>query len=171
MPGAGKDTIAQIIAKKFKLKQYSVGGFRRKMAEERGMTLAEFNKLGETQDFTDKQADAWQKKIGETEDNFIIDGRTSFYFIPDSIKIFLAVSPEQGAARILSAKRENEKVKDKKEAIKMWHQRMDSDTKRYKNLYNFNPFDKKYYDFYLDTSNLSIEEVFAKVYDFIKSKK
>ena len=40
MHGSGKDTIADLLAKKLNLKRYSVGAFRRKMAEQdiSGMT-------------------------------------------------------------------------------------------------------------------------------------
>lgn len=171
MHGSGKDTIADLLAKKLKLKHYSVGGFRRKMAEERGMTLSEFNKLGEKEFFTDKEADDWQTNIGKNEDNFIIDGRISFHFIPDSIKIFLKVSPEEGAKRIMNANREGEKMANTKQAIEMWNERMISDTARYKKYYNLNPFEEKYYDFVLDTTNIPIKEVLKKVLNFIETKK
>lgn len=36
-PGSGKSTIADIIAKKLKLKRYSVGNFRRELAKKRGI--------------------------------------------------------------------------------------------------------------------------------------
>lgn len=55
----------------------------------RGMTLAEYNKLGETDPSTDIEVDEYQKKLGETEDNFIIEGRTSWHFIPHSLKFLL----------------------------------------------------------------------------------
>ncbi len=170
MHGSGKDTIADLLAKKLKIKRYSVGAFRRKMAEERGITLAELNKIGEKEQFTDKEADDWQTKIGKNEDNFIIDGRISFHFIPDSIKIFLKVSPEEGARRIMNANREGEKMENIKQAIEMWNERMISDTARYKKYYNLNPFEEKYYDFVLDTTNLEIKEVFSKVMNFLKTK-
>ena len=45
-PGSGKSVVADILAEKLNLKRYSVGNYRREMAKKRGMTLAEFNKLG-----------------------------------------------------------------------------------------------------------------------------
>lgn len=170
-PGSGKNTVSDIIAKKLDYKRYSVGGFRREKARELGMTLEEYNKFGETNSSTDKDADDWQKKIGETEDNFVIDGRTSFYFIPHSIKIFLDVSPEVGAERIMGDKRgAEETIKDKKAGIAIWKTRANSDIKRYKKYYNLNYYDKKHYDLFLDTSNLTIKQVTEKVMDFIKSR-
>ena len=69
-PGSGKSTVAKIIADKLKYKYYSVGALRRKMAEKRGLTIYEFNQLKED---TDTEFDNIQKKIGEKEDNFVIE--------------------------------------------------------------------------------------------------
>ena len=170
-PGSGKSTLADSIAKILHMKRYSVGGFRRQQAKKRGMTLEEYNKLGEKEAFTDKDADEWQKEIGKKEDNFIIDGRLSYHFISHSIKIFLDVSPEVGSERIRAANREGELMKSKKEALKMWQTRYKSDIERYKKYYNLYPYDKKNYDFVLDTSNLKIEEATDKVLDFLKIQK
>jgi cytidylate kinase len=48
----------------------------------------------------DNILDERQKLIGKSEDNFIIDGRLAFHFIPNSIKIFLTVDPIEAAKRI-----------------------------------------------------------------------
>jgi len=167
-PGSGKNTIADLVAKELGLKRHSVGGFRRQMAKDMGITLEELNKLGEKQDFTDKKADDWQVEIGKKEDNFIIDGRLSYHFIPNSMKIFLDVKPEVGAKRIMSDKRPEEQMATEKQAVKMWNKRLNSDAVRYKKYYNLNPNDKKQYDFVLDTSDLTIQEVVDKVKEFIK---
>ena len=70
----------------------------------------------------------------------------------------------------MNANREGEKMKNIKQAIEMWNERMISDTARYKKYYNLNPFEEKYYDFVLDTTNLEIKEVFSKVMNFLKTK-
>ena len=170
-PGSGKSVVADILAEKLNLKRYSVGNYRREMAKKRGMTLAEFNKLGEKEDFTDKEADEWQRQIGLNEDNFIIDGRTGFLFIPDSIKIFLDVDEEMGAER--STKRHNveEDTKTKEKALELQEERIASDIRRYKKYYNINPYDKKHYDLVIDTSNMNEKEVVERVLGFLNSYK
>ena len=170
MPGSGKSTVAKFLAKKLKLEHYSGGDFRREIAKQRNISLAELNKLGEKEDWTDKQADDWQVNLGKTKDNFIIDSRLGFHFIPNSIKILIQVSPEIGAERILKDNRIEEKFKDLKEAVKFWHERVNSDIKRYKEYYNINLYNKNNYDFILDTTNLSIKEVEDKILAFIKLK-
>lgn len=170
VPGSGKSTIAKILSEKLKIKRFSVGDFRRQQAKDKRMSIEEYNKLGEKDRITDSEADEWQIELGKKEDNFIIDGRLSYHFIPNSIKIFLDVKPEIGAERIMLEKRQEEKMSDNKEAIKQWRNRYNSDKKRYKKYYNLNPYDKSQYDFYLDTTHLSIPETTEEVLKFINKK-
>ena len=98
--GAGKSTIAKMLAAKLGWPRYYMGRIWREKAQEKGLTLVEYQKMGETDPSIDREIDEYQKKLGETLDNFVIEGRTSWYFIPHSFKIFLDVSPEEGAKRI-----------------------------------------------------------------------
>ena len=166
-PGSGKSTIANLLAKELKMKRYSVGDFRREMAKKMGLTIHQLNELGEKKEFTDKDADNWQIEIGKKEDNFIIDGRLSYHFIPNSLKIFMDVSPEIGAKRIMAENRPEDNSKELEESIKAWHQRTNSDIKRYRKYYNLNPYDLKNFDIIIDTSKLTIEEVLKKVKDSV----
>jgi cytidylate kinase len=45
--------------------------------------------------------------------------------------------------------------------------RLESDRIRYKQYYNIEVYEPKNYDFYLDTSNLSPEQVFQAVFSYI----
>ena len=76
---------------------------RREKAKQRGLTLAEYNQLGEIDPETDKEVDQYQRELGEKKDNFIIDGRTSWYFIPHSFKIYIDVEAQEGAKRIFKS--------------------------------------------------------------------
>lgn len=169
MPGSGKSTVSKILAHKLKIKMYSVGVYRREMAKKRNISIDKLNKLGEQQDFTDKEADEWQKNLNK-EDNFIIDGRLSFYFIPNSIKIFLDVNPKTGAGRVYNHDRKEEKSETKEEALEMIKERVISDIKRYKKYYNLNPYDKEHYDLVIDTSSISAEKAAEEILKFIKLK-
>jgi len=173
--GSGKGTVARIIAKKLKYKYYSVGDFRRLKAKELGMTIEEYNKLGEKDSSTDKIADEWQRQLGLKEDNFVIDGRTGFMFIPHSLKIFLDVNDDVSAKRIFeenntNSKRINEEhARTVLEQKKISMQRNNSDRVRYRKWYGIkNYMDKKHYDLYIDTSNKTINEVVSMVMNYVK---
>jgi cytidylate kinase len=167
--GAGKSTIAKMIAEKLGWPRYYIGGIRRQKAAERGLTLEEYNKLGETDSSTDIEVDEYQKNLGETQDNFIIEGRTSWYFIPHSFKIFLDVSFEEGAKRIFNdlqkndSRNEGKDLKTYEDVLKSLKSRRQSDKIRYAKYFNIDVFDLDHYDFVLDTTNLNIEEVFKAV--------
>jgi predicted cytidylate kinase len=172
--GSGKSTVAQKLAETLNWPRYYMGGLRREAAKKRGMTLAEYNKLGETDPSTDKEVDDYQKKLGETDDNFIIEGRTSWFLIPHSLKIYLDVSEAEGDRRVfghLQQKNDRnednniESLEDVKESLR---RRLASDRLRYQKYYGIDVNDVKNYDFYLDTTNLTQDEVFQSVYDYVK---
>ncbi len=168
--GSGKSTIAKMLADKLNWPRYYIGGLRREKARARGMTLADYNKLGETDPKTDFEVDEYQKKLAQKEDNFIMEGRTSWYFIPHSFKIYLDVNENEGAKRIfnhlkIGAKRNEAKsLNSQEDVLKSMRERVRSDTRRYKKYYNINAYDSNNYDYALDTTNLSINKVFNKVY-------
>lgn len=166
LPGSGKSTVADALSKKFNLKRYYMGELRREMARERGLTLEELNKLGETEDWTDKLVDDYQKKLGETEDNFIIEGRTSFFLIPNSLKIFLSVDLKIGAERIFKEiqnstedKRNEGKFTSVEETLESLKARIESDTKRYQKYYGVDVLDPAHFNIVFDTTNLTADEV------------
>ena len=168
--GSGKDTVGKIIAKKLKYKFYSMGDLRREKAKQRGMTIEEYNKLGETDKSTDTEVDEYQTELGILEDNFVIVGRTSFYFIPDSFKIFLDVDVKEAAKRITSDKtRVGEKYKNMNNAVKKLNKRKDMDDKRYKKYYELDIFDKKHYNLLMDTTEITPDEAADKIINFIKN--
>ena len=170
MPGSGKSTVAKRIAKKLRLRHYSTGDLRGKIALKHGMNIDELNKTGEKERWTDKEIDDYQKRLGKTKDNFIIDGRLGWHFIPRSVKIFLDVKLKEGAKRIFMAgKRPDEKkYRTINEALEEIKKRISSDKKRYKKYYNINPYLRKHYDLWIDTTNLAKEEVVDKVLEFVK---
>ena len=97
LPGAGKTSVGKMLAEFWGWPFYSMGNLRRQAAAQRGLTLAEYNALGENDPQTDLAVDRYQEELGKTQDNFVIEGRTSWHVIPQSIKIFLTVEPQIGA--------------------------------------------------------------------------
>jgi len=174
--GSGKSTIAKKLAEKLGWEYFYIGGIRREKAKELGMTLAEYNKLGETDPSTDIAVDQYQTELGKTRDNFIIEGRTSWHFIPHSLKIYLDVDENAGAERIyrelLENNERNEDIQlESVEAVLASNRRRkNSDIKRYRQYYNFDVYDTVHYDYRLDTTGLNQNQVFKKVYDYIKKK-
>jgi len=175
-PGSGKSTIAKMLAARLTWPRYYKGGLRREAALKKGLSLAEYNKLGETDEATDREVDEYQKELGKSQDNFVIEGRTSWYFIPHSLKIYLDVDPQIGAKRIFSHLQEKN---DRNEAnnLNSWQdversaqERIISDNRRYQRYYQIEVYNQKNYDFYLDTTDLDQNQVFQRVCDYIDAQ-
>jgi len=169
--GSGKSTVAAALAKKLGFRHYSIGDIRRKMAKERGITLAELNKLGEKEMFTDKDVDGYQKGLGEKEDNFVIDGRLSFHFIPHSVKVYLKADINARVKRVFQDERTEEHFHNTEDTKKALEEREKSDTKRYKKYYNLDCNDRKHYDLVIDSSEIPAENAVEKILKFVKEKK
>jgi predicted cytidylate kinase len=168
MPGSGKSTVSKIVAERLGLKLYSVGDFMRDIAKTRGMSLIELSKIAEKDRRIDDELDDRQIRL-RNEDNFVMNSRIGFHFIPDSIKIFLEVDTKKAAERILKDKREEETAATAEEMQKEIERRMKSESTRYKKYYDIDLFDKSNFDLVIDTSNITAAAVADKIVEFVKT--
>ncbi len=162
-PGSGKSTIAKVLAKKLDFKHYSIGDFMRELAEEKGMTLEEFSKQAEKSVDIDKKLDEKSKKLGSEENNFVMDTRLGFHFIPNSFKIRLIVDSKIGAERIFKDSRRGESFESVEEAKEKIEKRIASERKRYAEYYNIDIDDENNFDLVIDTSDKNPEEIVGEI--------
>ena len=162
--GSGKSTVARELAKQLKLKHYSIGDLMRQMAKDRNISLLELGKAAEKDKSIDKELDERQIKLGKEENNFVIDGRLTAYFIPNAdIKIFLECEDRIRAERILKDERKDEKSKDINGVISKIRERESSERKRYKQYYGIDYYDEEMYNLFIDTTKLSVKEVAGRI--------
>ncbi len=163
-PGSGKTSVAHLLASQLRIPYYSIGSLRGKMALERGLTLDEFNRLGETDETTDTLVDEYQTELGKRDETCIIEGRLSWHFIPNSFKIFLDCNPQTAAERIFRAKQLNGDRPDEPtytsvmDAAHWIRERVASDGRRYEKYYGVNFLDPSHYDLVIDTSRRTSAE-------------
>jgi len=175
-PGSGKSTVAKRLALELGYERIYIGGMFRDEARRRGMSLLEFLKWAETDDQGDKFFDAKVKEFGKKKDNFIIESRTAFHFIPHSLKLFLDVTPEEGSRRIWDAlqseqkdSRNEDRNLDSYESVRRSvKDRIRSETVRYQSIYGLDIFDPKHYDLFLDVTKLDKEREYMAVRDFVE---
>ena len=172
--GSGKSTIAERISKELQYERFYMGQIFRDLAEEKGLTLIEYLKLGETDANIDKSADDYIVKLGEERKDFVIESRTAWHFLPKSLKIYLEVSKEEGARRMFKhLKEENQRsnedrgIETVEDVIASNEKRKAADDARYQKYYGINANEMKNYDLVLDTTDLTKDEVFEKVSDFV----
>src|SRR3989338_6655344 len=85
-PGSGKSSTAKGVAFRLGYEHFSSGDIFRKMAAERGLSIEEINFTAEKQKEIDLEVDKLLVKMGKEKNNFVIDSRTAFHWIPDSFK-------------------------------------------------------------------------------------
>jgi len=166
--GSGKSTVAKELSKRLNLKHYSIGDFMRQMAMDRGISLAQLGKIAENDKSIDKELDKRQMDL-RNKDNFVIDGRLTAFFIPNSnLKVFLECDDKIRAKRILQDERDDETAADIKDVIKKIKDREQSERVRYKRYYDVDYYDERLYDLMIDTSKIPVKEVVDKIKKSIK---
>lgn len=155
LAGTGTSTVGRAVAKKLNLKFVSSGDFCRQLGAELGLTINQFDELCKIDSSYDKKVDQRMVEFGKNNDNFLAEGRMTWYFIPDAFKIKLDCTLDERIRRI--GMREN---KSTEIALKETLGRQEVVADRFKNAYKVeNCADNGNFDMIIDTTNISVEEV------------
>lgn len=175
--GSGKTTVGKMLAEKLWFERFSTGDFMREMAMEKDMTLMELNTFSETDGGKiDAILDERQKKLWEEKDNFIIDARLAWHFIPQSFKVYLTVDDFVWASRIVGdsanpLRHSTDVHASIEEAIQTTRARRESESKRYMTLYEVDNHDLTHYDLVIDTTSTPPAEVVKKILETLEERK
>lgn len=170
-PGSGKSSTADRVAEMLGYTRYSTGDLVRALIKKKKMTLAEFNERAEREPNLDYELDEELRNMREQND-VVIDSRLGFYWIPESFKVYLDLDPEVAIARIYKdsnlnalrgATEHNEIGMDG--VIDQVNARLENERRRFKKLYNINPYATANFDLIIDTSRHSPETVALTVFD------
>ena len=163
--------MAKELAKQLKFNHYSVGDRMGEMAEERGISIFALSELAEKDRAIDDALDSWTETLGETNDDFVIDSRLAFHFIPDALKVFLDVDPHVGAKRIYGDTRPDEQENvSEEETYANTLSRWESEKKRYQQYYGIDHAKPDNYEVVIDTSKLSVKEVVDKILTEVRKR-
>jgi cytidylate kinase len=169
--GSGKSSTAKRVSEMLDYKHLSTGDFFRAIADKRGVSLVDLNKMAETDLSLDKEVDDRNIEIGKME-NVVLDSRLGFHFIPDSFKVFLDLDPIVAAKRILEDKKNN--INRHKEVsgsfdteeniLKSISERLILEKNRYKELYGIDDnTSPEHFDLVINTGEIPLEEVCKKI--------
>jgi len=182
-PGSGKSTIVKILVENLRAERIYVGGIRRELAKEKSMTLTELNEYAQTHPETDVDVDekaaAQARKFERGKKVVVVEGRTQYHFLPESIKIFVNVDVDEAARRIwkdlqqkdMRMQRNEGNINSLKEMKESIMERFENDQMRYKKYYNLDITDTKQYDLVIDTTKITAQEGAQKIIDFLEKYK
>ncbi len=178
--GSGKSSTAKAVAQDLGFTHFSSGDFMRATADKMNMSLVELSILAEEnlkkKDYSiDYLIDEQVKNIGE-RNNVVIDSRLAFHWIPESFKVFLTLDQSVAAARVLKDAQKNpdrnkehaEQVTSVEDVIKSISRRLETEKKRYWEIYKINHVDTKNFDLVIDTSDIPVAGVVQKVLEEYK---
>jgi len=162
--GSGKSSTAKKLAESLHFKHFSSGDFFRQVGVDLGISINELNKRAETDPDIDYQTDQKLRDMREAN-RVVIDSRTAFHWIPESFKVYLDLPPEIAKDRVVNSLKENvlrnqsEQVSSPEEAFVKMSERLESEQKRYWNLYQINNKDLTQFNLVINTKENNLEEV------------
>ncbi|MDZ7730260.1 MAG: AAA family ATPase [Natrialbaceae archaeon] len=155
-PGSGKSTTAAALAAEFGLEHVSGGDIFRELADERGYTPLEFNKLAEENDQIDRDLDHRLREIAVERDDIVLESRLSGWLAGEEAAFrFWLDAPEPVRGRRI-AEREGQ---DPERATEETHAREASEASRYEAYYGIDITDLSIYDLAVNTARWSPEAV------------
>ena len=157
--GSGKSTVSKILIEKLGAEYYSTGAIVRKIAEARGMSVAELNVYMETHPEIDHEIDDGLKALSLVDKLLVIDSRMAWHFTEGTFKVYLSADPETSALRIMSANRVGEHAETLEDTIRETKERRDSEKKRYMEQYGVDIKNLMNYSVIIDTTVATPEEV------------
>lgn len=149
-PGSGTTTISRLLAECYDLEMVSSGEIFRKMAKERGLSLAEFGALAERDPSIDLDIDKNQKSIIQSRENIILESRLAGHMAEgrsDVLKVWIKAPLLTRVRRI----QRREKSISFDEELNKTAEREKSEALRYKNYYGIDIKDLSIYDIVIDS--------------------
>jgi cytidylate kinase len=173
--GSGKSTTGRLLAATLGYKYLSTGNIQRKIAEEMNLTTLELNLLSEKMTEIDDKIDAYTRALNEAPEDYVVDSRLAWHFIPDSYKVFLRCGDQVAASRIFkdSDRFSDEHVANEEILLERIKDRRQSEKRRFLEKYNVDFQNLEHYDFIIDSSYFTpgeIVDMIQKGIDFYLQK-
>ena len=158
---SGQSTVSKMLAEDLNYDLYRNGAYARKLAIEKGMSITEFCEDLVNHPEIDIQIEKSATEYASNHENIVIDAKMGWYAVPESFKVYLKVNIDIAAKRAFADpnRKRSEDLPTLQAQKEDMIKRTKNDLERYFNLYNVHRNDMSNYDFVLDTSELSPEEI------------
>ncbi len=163
--GSGKSTIGKFLSEKYNFEIYSTGKIQRELASQMNLSTLELNQLMMSDRKYDHMIDDETTRISRTykDKNIIFDSRLAWHFAEHSFKVFVSVSLDVAADRIINDQRGSvERYSSVEEAKKLLAERAKTESIRYKEIYNLNYMDFSNYNLVIDSTYCN-PEIIAEI--------
>jgi CMP/dCMP kinase len=158
--GSGKSEVSARVARALGARRVSTGEAQRAIAEKRGISTLDLNHLAETDPTIDDEIDGVFRALAATPRPLVVDSRLAWHFLPMSYKVHLVVDPRAGASRVLHRTGSHaEHYESLDQALTGMGQRVESERRRFQQIYGVDIFRLDNYDLVVDTTDASPEEV------------
>ena len=156
-----------MLAKDLSFEYLSTGAIQRKIAEEMGLTTLELNVLTEKLTEIDDRIDGYTSALNDSKENYIVDSRLAWHFIPSSYKVFLLCDSETAAQRISQdhSRQSDESNREVNHLITKIRERRESEKRRFLEKYKIDFEDLSNYDLIIDSTMFLPEKLAEMIID------
>jgi cytidylate kinase len=148
-PGTGKSTAAAAVAEALEYDHVSGGDIFRSLAEERGLTPLEFNRLAEEDPEIDRDLDRRLREIAVQRDDVVLESRLAGWLAGDHADFrFWLNAPLSVRAQRIADREEKSADRARQETAS----REESEARRYEEYYGIDIGDRSIYDITMNTA-------------------
>ncbi len=166
LTGSGKSTLGVELSKSLNIAHISYTF--KDLANEKGVSLMEFQKLAEKDPSIDKEFDLMVLKECKRKNDYVISTWLGGWYdqlfgIKFDLKVWVNIPDKVNAERV--SKRDGISIKEASEHIRT---RNEENHSRYKSLYGINIYNQKGFDLFLDSGTNSPKQLVALVKKHLK---
>ncbi len=162
LPGSGTSTVSGLLCARLGWAYINAGAFFRQLAQEAGLSLAEFGQQAEANGCIDRQLDARMVAQARVRAPVVVEGRLTGWMAHRhrlaAGKVWLAAAPDVRAGRV--AQREGETAA---EMLVGMRQREGSEALRFRAHHGIDMGDLSIYDVLIATDDMGAEAVVERV--------
>ena len=168
--GSGKSTTGKALCKRLDYQYLSTGAIQRKIAADMGLTTLELNNLTDSRPDIDEKIDNHTRALNDSDENYIVDSRLAWHFIPKSYKVFLRCDETIAAVQISNddQRKSDEENRAIPHLLKQIQARRKSEAVRFKRIYDIDFEDLSNYDQVIDSGYFLPDEIVQLILDGIQ---
>ncbi|MEM0028180.1 MAG: AAA family ATPase [Ignisphaera sp.] len=154
-PGSGKTTVAKLVAQKYGLRHVSIGQIFRRIASERGLSLAQLTEIAARDPSIDLMLDSIAKEEAR-KGNVVIDGHAAPWLLKGLADLRIAIVASFDVRIQRLAERDKRQLE---EVLKETRLREEIERHRFLKLYNIDISDYTDFDLVINSERFTPEEI------------